>query len=175
MNKRQSSVAATVVNTATCTKTYEYAWAPTTGGSVTIQATATEGTEGTVTDVSSVSHTVVQPTLTLTKTKTSPASGNIATGDLVTYNIAITNNGTNSVSTLPLQDFFDAACFTFVSASFPPNLVTPGDIRWTNLTAGTALAAGATRNVTVTPRVTGQWASQNRARAQGGGDATGAQ
>lgn len=169
-----TAVAATVVNTSTCSKIYEYAWTPASAASYSIQATATEGTEGTVTHSSSTNVTVIQPTLTLTKTKLTPASGNIAVGDLVTYNIAITNNGTNPISTLPLQDYFNADCFSFVSSNRPPTSIAAGDVRWSNLAAGNNLAAGATRNIEVTLRVKAVCATDNTAKVEGAKDNTNA-
>ncbi|HEV7349825.1 Ig-like domain-containing protein [Telluribacter sp.] len=149
-----TTVAVPYVTSVGCTKIYEYAWTPTQAGTYTLQGTAKEGTEGTVTHVSSKSFTVVAPSLSVTKTITSPASGPYTINSTITYNIAIANTGATSITTLPLKDIYYNSCLQYVSASVTPTNVSGGTITWNNL--GT-LASGATQNITVTFKVIGNY------------------
>ncbi len=143
-----ANLSATSVSTAGCTRTYEYAWTPTISGSYTIQGTAKEGTENTVTHSLTSNFTVVRPAVTVAVTKTSPA-GALVVGNNIVYNIAITNTGLSPIATLPLQDIFSASSLQYVSASITPTTTASGVISWTNILSG-SLAAGATTNVTIT-------------------------
>jgi len=148
-----SPVAATSVATSGCTRTYEYAWTPTVAGTYSIQATAKEGTEGTVTNISTITgFEVKQPSLTVTKTKTSPASGPFYVDDDIVYNIAITNTGLSTLTLLPLQDLYSTGCLQYVSSSITPNNISGGVITWNNLGS---LTSGSTINVTLTMKVIG--------------------
>ena len=141
-------IAATSVATAGCTRTYEHAWTPAIAGAYTIQVTAKEGTEGTVTHVATTNFTAVRPSVSVVKTKTAPTGASIP-GSNVTYNIAITNTGLSPITTLPLQDIFNSASLQYVSAIPAPTTTAAGLISWNNV-AGASLAAGATTNVSVT-------------------------
>ena len=149
-----SAVAATSVATSGCTRTYEYAWTPATTGAFTIASTAKEGTEATVTATKSVSPSfdVTKPSLTVTKTKTSPASGPFKINDNIVYNIAIQNTGNTAITTLPLTDTYSTSCLQYVSSSITPSNISGGIISWSNL--GT-LAVSGTTNVTLTMKVVG--------------------
>ncbi|MDP1623711.1 MAG: Ig-like domain-containing protein, partial [Bacteroidales bacterium] len=146
-------IAATSVNTSGCTRTYEYAWTPTVSGTYNIQATAFEGTEGTVTAVSTITgFQVVQPSLTVNKTISSPASGPYTINSNIVYNIAIQNTGQSTLTSLPLQDLYSTSCLQYVSSSVTPNNISGGVITWNNI--GT-LTPGSTTNVTLTMKVVG--------------------
>lgn len=148
-------IAATSVATSGCTRTFEYVWTPTAAGTYDIQATAKEGTEGTVSHAVTFNNFLVkQPSLTIATTKISPASGPFTLNDNIIYNIAITNTGLSPITTLPLQDLFNASCLQYVSASIAPSSIATGVITWNNL-AGTPLAPGTTLNITVTLKVIG--------------------
>ncbi|WP_247234677.1 Ig-like domain-containing protein [Telluribacter sp. SYSU D00476] len=163
-----TTVTPTSVATAGCTRTYEYAWTPSEAGTYTILGTAREGTEGTVTHTSTKNYTVVAPAVSVTKTRTSPASGPITLGNTVTYNIAIANTGQSNITTLPLKDIYTTTNLQYVSASVTPNNISGGTITWNNL--GT-LNAGSTRNITVTFRVIGNVdPATNTARVEGAVD-----
>jgi len=148
-----TSGAATSVATSGCTRTYEFAWTPTVAGTYSIVATAKEGTEGTVTHSSTISSFLIkQPSLTVTKTKTSPASGPYKINDNITYNIAIQNTGLSTLTQLPLQDLYSASCLQYVSSTITPTNISGGAITWNNLGP---LTAGSTLNVTLTMKVIG--------------------
>lgn len=165
-----TAVAATSVATSGCTRTYEYAWTPSTSGSYTIAATARAGTENTVTHTANTNFTVNAPSVAVTKTVTAP-SGFAAIGNNVTFNIAINNNGLVALSTIPLIDEFNSSCFQFVSASVNPVSYANGVISWNNVLS-TPLAAGATTNVTVVLKVIGSCSPlTNTARIAGAKDA----
>jgi uncharacterized repeat protein (TIGR01451 family) len=150
-----TTVAATSVATSGCTRTYEYAWTNPVNviGSYSLQYTAKEGTEGTVTSVQTQTFTRNSPSsLTVTKTKTSPATGPFTINNNIVYNIAVANTGTVNITTLPLYDIFSTSCLQFISASPAQTSVSGGTVTWANL--GT-LAPGATVNVSVTMKVIG--------------------
>ncbi|MEI6577552.1 MAG: Ig-like domain-containing protein, partial [Bacteroidota bacterium] len=165
------TLTASQVATSGCTKTYEYAWTPVSAGSsLPINVTAHEGTEGTVTHTSSLSFTVVQPSVSVTLTKTSPSSGPYTINDNIVYNIQITNTGASTINTLPLQDLFSASCLQYVSTTVSPASVVNGTISWTNL-AGAGLSAGNSVNVSVTLKVIGNCdPANNTAKVEGARD-----
>jgi hypothetical protein len=165
-----TAVAATSVATLGCTRTYEYAWTPSSTGPYTIAATAKEGTENTVTHTTNTNFTVNAPSVAVTKTVTSP-SGFAAIGTNVTFNIAITNNGLVTLSTIPLKDEFNSSCFQFVSSTVNPVSYANGVIAWNNVLSA-PLTAGATRNITVVMKVVGSCSPlTNTARVEGAKDA----
>ena len=146
-------IAGNLVNTAGCTKTYEYSWTPTVAGTYSIVATAKEGTEGTVTHSSTIgSFLIKQPSLTVIKTKTSPVSGPFTINDNIVYNIAINNTGLSPLTLLPLQDTYSTSCLQYVSSSVTATNISGGVITWNNLGS---LTAGSTLNLTLTMKVIG--------------------
>ncbi len=164
-----ANLSATSVSTAGCTRTYEYAWTPTISGSYSIQGTAKEGTENTVTHSLTSNFTVVRPAVTVAVTKTSPA-GALVVGNNIVYNIAITNTGLSPIATLPLQDIFSSSSLQYVAASIAPTTTASGVISWTNI-LGSSLAAGAVTNVTITFKVlTNTNPLNNTARVEGAKD-----
>ncbi|GAB3165084.1 Ig-like domain-containing protein [Telluribacter humicola] len=167
-----TTVTPTSVATVGCTRIYEYTWTPSVAGTYTLLGTAREGTEGTVTHTSTKNYTVVAPSVSVTKTRSSPASGPITVGTNVTYNIAIANTGQSNITTLPLKDIYTTTNLQYVSASVTPNNISGGTITWNNL--GT-LNAGSTRNITVTFKVIGNVdPATNTARVEGAVDNLGA-
>jgi len=143
-----AAIPATSVATSGCTRTYEYAWTPTTAGAYTLQVTAKEGTENTVTHVASTGFTVVRPSVSVVKTKTAPAGASTINSN-VTYNIAVTNTGLSPITTLPLQDIFNSSSLQYQSATPVPTSTAAGLLSWSNISGG-SLAPGATVNVSVT-------------------------
>jgi uncharacterized repeat protein (TIGR01451 family)/gliding motility-associated-like protein len=168
-----STVPAVSKATSGATRTYEYAWTPGAGGDYTIQATAKEGTEGTVTAVSSKSLTVIAPSVSVVNTITSPLAGPYTLNDNIVYNIAITNTGASTITTLPLQDLFTGSCLQYVSASVAPTSTANGTLNWSNV-AGAGLASAATLNITVTLKVIGNCdPASNTAKVEGAKDSGG--
>ncbi|MDP2423670.1 MAG: Ig-like domain-containing protein [Bacteroidales bacterium] len=114
----------------------------------------------------------MQPTLTVTKTKTSPASGPFTINENITYNIAITNTGASTLTHLPLQDLYSTGCIQYVSSSHTPSNISGGVITWNNLGS---LAPSNTINVTLTMKVEGNCdPAANTARVEGAKDGSGA-
>ena|GEM_PF-3249897 len=90
---------------------------------------------------------VTAPAVRIVKTRSS-ADGAIQVGDIVTFDLAISNTGDTTLSTVVLSDAFDPAVLGFANATIAPDSVTPaGTLTWTNL--GT-LAPSATATVAVT-------------------------
>ena len=164
-----ANLPATSVSTAGCTRTYEYAWTPTISGSYTIQGTAKEGTENTVSHSLTSNFTVVRPAVSVAVTKTSPA-GALVTGNNIVYNIAITNTGLSPIAILPLQDIFSNSSLQYISASITPTSTASGVVSWSNILSG-SLPAGTATNVTVTFKVlTNTNPLNNTARVEGAKD-----
>jgi len=126
-----------------------------------------EGEEWAVPQVSSTARLTVNtgadlcPAISMTKRLVTPASGVVRTGDLVTFEVAITNVGTRPIVKLPLEDIFDLRYLEFVEASVPPNVVTPYHLLWDDLTGpapsgfGRDLTLGDTFTLTATFRAIG--------------------
>ena len=115
-----------------CTKTYEYAYdIPSIGGIYTVEASAREGTEG-IMDNELITFSATIP-VKITKTLLSPATGPYTINDNLTYNINIENEGTEAITTVPLQDIFDQACLEYVSASIFPDNIGLGTISWDDI------------------------------------------
>ncbi|MFZ4414025.1 MAG: Ig-like domain-containing protein [Bacteroidales bacterium] len=169
-NSNVTTVTASTATNTSCATTYQYTWLPTIGGVYNLQYTAKEGSEGLVTSVSTQTFTVTPPSVSVAKTLThknavTPAVGLYTINDNLTYNIAITNTGTSSISSLPLQDLFNSSCLQFSSASPTQSSIAGGNISWTNL--GT-LSASSTTNVTVNFKVIGNCnPASNTAKVEG--------
>jgi uncharacterized repeat protein (TIGR01451 family) len=68
------------------------------------------------------------------KTLIDPSGGVITPGQVITFDLTITNTGNVTITTLPLRDTYDGNYLTFRSASVTPDSVVPGEIRWNDLT-----------------------------------------
>ncbi|WP_333809764.1 beta strand repeat-containing protein, partial [Flavobacterium sp.] len=145
-----NSGSATVVNTATCSKIYEYSWTtPSPSGSYSITATANEGTEG-ITHAANTTFSILAPGLSVSKVLTTPASGPYQINNNLVYTITVTNTGTINYTSVPLSDTFNPSCLQFVSATVTPTSTTSGQLNWTNLGA---LAVGNSHTIQVTMKV----------------------
>ncbi|MBX3010174.1 MAG: DUF11 domain-containing protein [Caldilineaceae bacterium] len=96
--------------------------------------------------------TTTKPGLILTKSRIAPASGSPQIGEIVTFQLALLNSGSSTITTLPLGDNYSAGCLAYTSASPAPDAAAGGAVLWNNLGP---LAAGATRTVTVNFTVVG--------------------
>jgi len=74
-----------------------------------------------------------RPELRLVKRRLSPSP--VFVGDVVEYQVEVTNVGNAPVPVVPLHDGYQAAYFEFVSAAPPPDAVDPahGRLDWNNL------------------------------------------
>ena len=119
-------------------------------------ATNSASVGGTATAVSPNATVVISnPKLTVAKTRTAPASGDLNKGDNQTYQIVVTNSGDTAIATLPLEDTFSAACFSYVSASPAPDSTSAGSVLWNDITGGGSLAVGDSQTITVTLKAEG--------------------
>ncbi len=64
-----------------------------------------------------------------------PLGGQATPGQVITFNISITNTGTVTITQLPLRDEFDENYLTFLNASVPPSITGSGVMTWTDLTS----------------------------------------
>jgi uncharacterized repeat protein (TIGR01451 family) len=71
----------------------------------------------------------------VSKTLIDPVSGVTTPGQVITFELAITNTGNVTITNLPLRDTYDENYLTFRSASVAPDSEVPGVITWTNLIA----------------------------------------
>jgi uncharacterized repeat protein (TIGR01451 family) len=68
------------------------------------------------------------------QTLVDPPGGFAVRGQVITFNVAITNTGSDTIARFPLQDNFKAGQLTFRSATPAVDLVTPGQLEWNDLT-----------------------------------------
>ncbi|UCE17544.1 MAG: hypothetical protein JSV84_11705, partial [Gemmatimonadota bacterium] len=76
-----------------------------------------------------------------------PAGGVALVGDSVIFRLVVENTGATVVTLLPVHDYYDPACLSFVSADPAENVAVPGHITWSNRGP---LAVGAFDTVEVT-------------------------
>ncbi len=74
------------------------------------------------------------PLYQITQSLVDPPDGFVVSGQVITFNVAITNSGSETITNFPIQDNFDAAQLTFQNASPAVDLVTPGQLNWNDLT-----------------------------------------
>jgi uncharacterized repeat protein (TIGR01451 family) len=63
-----------------------------------------------------------------------PPDGFAVRGQVITFNLAITKTGSDTIAKFPLQDNFSAAQLTVLHAIPAADLVTPGQLGWNDLT-----------------------------------------
>lgn len=117
----------------------------------TVVATAAGGLNAT--DTASV--IVNQPGVQVVKTLTSPAVGPVAMGELVEFDLVVTNTGSTQLAEVPLEDQFSSGLYEFVSASIPPDGVGAGSLLWNDLSGAGMLAPSDSVTVSVVLRVKG--------------------
>ena len=128
-----------------------------TSGSVTtnnVTATGTPPTGPTVDDSDSADVQIVGPSVSITKTTTNPANRQALLGDLVTFEVVVTNDGDSVLDVVPLIDTYDAVCLSFYSASQAPYATGYGVLFWQDLTQtfGQNLGPGQSFTLDVTLR-----------------------
>ncbi|UCE18874.1 MAG: hypothetical protein JSV84_00535, partial [Gemmatimonadota bacterium] len=89
---------------------------------------------------------LLEPGVRVTKTRLVPSVSKLYAGEPVTFEILLENTGAKTVTTVPLEDFFDPGCLSYVSASPSPNIHVGGSLIWSNLGP---LVPGGSRTVTV--------------------------
>ena len=116
---------------------------------------------------------------TVKKTLISHPSGIIQSGDSVTFEIEVTNDDTTALTFVPLQDVYDTAHLSFVSANpAPVDSTNDGQLDWADLTTsfGMNLNPGQTFTVTVEFKAVTCFADvegSNLARVEGAQDTLG--
>ena len=95
---------------------------------------------------------ILEPAMSVDKTRTSHPTGYADIGQQVVFKITITNNGEAPIVSLPLKDTYDPTYLNYVSANPAPDSVdtVTGVLEWTDLTGGGDLAIGAYVEVEVT-------------------------
>ncbi|MBI5504690.1 MAG: DUF11 domain-containing protein, partial [Deltaproteobacteria bacterium] len=116
---------------------------------------ATADAGGGVTASDSASVVITNPGLLVTKTLVSPSPGPATKGDNVVFSIEIQNTGDTTIDTLPLEDTYSGACFTFVSSTPAADGTGYGSIVWTDVTGGGSLAPSASTTISVTLQAAG--------------------
>lgn len=74
------------------------------------------------------------PLYQMDQTLIDPPGGFAVSGQVITFNLAITNTGSDTIARFPLQDNFNVAQLTFQNAIPTADLVTPGQLGWNDLT-----------------------------------------
>lgn len=154
---------------------------------ITRTATLNQSTDNTVTWTASApalgvstsaqaSASVRVANLSLDKRLTAPypADNAVISGQPATFDVEIRNTGDTTITYLPLQDTFNPTCMQFVSASIPPDSLSPA-LAWFDLTATTGpLAPGQSVVVTLTFTPTSACTSStNTAQVTGAQDENG--
>ncbi|NJN92709.1 MAG: hypothetical protein HC875_00795 [Anaerolineales bacterium] len=75
------------------------------------------------------------PIIEITKTRIDPPSGPVESGQTVTFNLTITNTGSTTITTLPLEEAYNSNHLTFVNAVPAPDVTTNGVLTWNDLVA----------------------------------------
>ncbi len=132
--------------------------ASTNGGTTTNTATAT-GTPPSGPSITGQDVTPVQiegPSVSVTKATTDPSDRQAQVGELVTFQVVVTNNGDTRLRVVPLIDTYDFVCFSYDSASPAPDGKANGTLIWQDLTGtfNTNLHVGHSFTATVTLRTT---------------------
>lgn len=90
------------------------------------------------------------PIIEITKTRIAPASGPVDSGQTVTFNLTITNSGSTTITTLPLEETYNSSLLTFASAVPAPDTTANGVLTWNDLVAASGpLPPNASVNVTL--------------------------
>lgn len=76
----------------------------------------------------------ITPLMQISETLIDPVSGPISAGQVVTFGLTITNTGTTTITTLPLEERFNASHLTFLNAAPAPSITATGVITWSDLT-----------------------------------------
>ncbi|MBI5775272.1 MAG: DUF11 domain-containing protein, partial [Verrucomicrobia bacterium] len=113
------------------------------------------------TNSSTVNVTITQPQLTIIKSLLNPTSGPVSIGSNITFRIFVTNSGSATITSLPLQDTFSAAYFQYTNATTTPDGVGAGSLFWADLTGAGSLAPGGAITIDVTFLVVGAGSPAN--------------
>jgi uncharacterized repeat protein (TIGR01451 family) len=76
----------------------------------------------------------ITPLMQITQTLIDPASGPVSSGQVITFNLSITNTGATTITTLPIAESYDAGDLTFLNATPAPDITATGVITWNDLT-----------------------------------------
>ncbi len=161
-----STIATNGGSSKTVTITWSNLGVLTPGQSTNLTVTLTAGVTGvftnqatanavTATNSATVSVSIYNPVVTVTKTLQTPTNSPVAVGSNVVFRIVVQNTGNTVVGSLPLQDTFSGSYYQYVSATIPPSSSGYGTLIWTNL-LGTALATNTSVTNTITMKVIGQ-------------------
>ncbi|MCB1102724.1 MAG: DUF11 domain-containing protein, partial [Kiritimatiellae bacterium] len=76
---------------------------------------------------------ISDPSFVLTKTLTSPFGRAAQVGESVVFTLSVSNNGDVALSTIPVEDLFDATYLSFVSAIPPADSNAVGQVNWDDI------------------------------------------
>jgi uncharacterized repeat protein (TIGR01451 family) len=100
---------------------------------------------------------ITAPSLTLTKSLDASQDPFVQAGQLVTFDLTVKNTGDTTLTTVPLSDTWDAAHFTFSTASLPASIQVGNNAAWT---LG-PIAPGASQTVKTTLLAVGSFTSHS--------------
>jgi len=87
---------------------------------------------------------IAAPSYTITKSRTTALDAEV--GETVSFTIVVVNTGEVPLTTVPLDDVYDANFLSFDTASIPPTTAAAGSLFWNNIGA---IGVGSQRAVTV--------------------------
>ncbi len=95
---------------------------------------------------SSESVRITRPAVAIVKSRHAGQDPQVQVGQTVQFDIAVTNTGDTTLTTVPLADTFDAAALTYTTATVAPSGSGAGTLTWNNVGP---LAVGQAATVTV--------------------------
>jgi len=118
---------------------------------------------------------ITQPRVSLSKTLAAGQDTVFAIGEHVIYDIAVTNSGDSTLTTIPLVDTFDSTHLTYVTAMPAPDVAGANTLSWNDITDTFGdLIPGQTATLTAEFEVTAAGGSiNNTATVPSGGDLNG--
>lgn len=118
---------------------------------------------------------ITEPRVSLSKTLAAGQDTVFAIGERVIYDIAVTNSGDSTLTTIPLVDTFDSTHLDYVTATPAPDAVGAATLSWIDITdAFGDLVPGQTTTLTAEFTVTAAGGSiNNTATVPAGGDLNG--
>ena len=98
-------------------------------------------------DIATDSVDITKPGVAVNKVLHAGQDPQVRVGDTVAFDIGVTNTGDTTLTTVPLNDTYDAAVFSFATATVTPDTTAVGTVRWDNIGP---LLVGQTTTLTVT-------------------------
>lgn len=105
------------------------------GGSASLQGNSGLPADTDLDDTDDVSIEVTNPSVSISKELSAGQDNFFTIGEDISYDITITNNGSTTITTLPVVDTYDESIVSFVSSTVAPDDNNDdGELNWTDIT-----------------------------------------